>query len=85
MKNSVIAIPYFVITMIVYTLSPIFFEMNDNAYGEGVNLVVSDQNAKTLTYSEQQEEQEQPQIQQLEKKCKSPCSDSSKMCIAMCA
>lgn len=58
MKNSVIAIPSFVITMVVYTISPIFFEMNDNAYGEGVNLVVSDQNAKTLTYSEQQQEQQ---------------------------
>lgn len=84
MKNSVIAIPSFVITIVVYTLNPIFFEMNYNAYGEGVNLVVSDQNDKTLTYSQKQQ-QEQLQIQQVEKKCKSPCSDSSKMCIAMCA
>ena len=51
MNNSVIAIPSFVITTIVYTLSPIFFEMNDNVFGEGVNLVVSDHNAKPLSYS----------------------------------
>ena len=40
MKNPVIAIPSFALTMIVYASSPIFFEMNYNAYGEGVNYIV---------------------------------------------
>ena len=52
MKNSVIAISVFVITMIVYATSPIFFEMNDNAFRERANFV-SDQSAKTLTFSQQ--------------------------------
>ena len=55
-------------------LAPIFFEM-DNAYEEvGANFVVDDD--KTMTYSQQQE---------VEVECKSPCSSSSEMCIAMCA
>ena len=62
--------------MIVYATSPIFFEMNDNAFRERANFV-SDQSAKTLTFSQQ------PQL--LEKDCKSPCPDSAEMCIAMCA
>ena len=82
MKNStVIAIPssyYVVITTIMYALPcPIFFEM-DNAYGEGVNFVVYDNDYdydKTMMYSQQQ----------LETKCKSPCPSAAEMCIAMCA
>ena len=82
MKNStVIAIPssyYVVITTIMYALPcPIFFEM-DNAYGEGVNFVVYDDDYdydKTMMYSQQQ----------LETECKSPCLSSAEMCIAMCA
>ena len=78
MKNSVIVSPsshYVVITtIIVYALlAPIFFEM-DNAYGAGANFVVDDD--KTMTYSQQQE---------VEAECKSPCSSSSEMCIAICA
>ena len=48
----------------------------DNAYEEevGANFVVDDD--KTMTYSQQQE---------VEVECKSPCSSSSEMCIAMCA
>ena len=85
MKKSVIAIPsshYIVITTIVYALlAPIFFEM-DNAYGEGVNFVVADDdNDKTkLTYSQQQQA-----IVELETECKSPCPKSAEMCITMCA
>ena len=81
MKNSVIVSPssshYIVITtIIVYALlAPIFFEM-DNAYGAGANFVVDDNDYKTMTYSQQQE---------VETDCKSPCSSSSEMCIAMCA
>jgi hypothetical protein len=54
-------------------LASIFFEM-DNAYGAGANFVVDDD--KMMTYSQQQE---------VETDCKSPCSSSSEMCIAMCA
>ena len=82
MKNSVIVSPsshYVVITtIIVYALlAPIFFEM-DNAYGAGANFVVDDDDDddKTMIYSQQQE---------VETECKSPCSSSSEMCIAMCA
>ena len=79
MKSPVIAIPssHFVVltTIIVYALlAPIFFEM-DNAYGAGANFVDNDH--KTMTYSQQQQE--------VETDCKSPCSPSSEMCIAMCA
>jgi hypothetical protein len=76
MKNPVIAIPFFVITTIVYAASPIFFEMNANVFG-GANYVISDQNTKAFIHSQQ------PQL--LEKDCKSPCPDSAEMCIAMCA
>ena len=62
-------------TIIVYALLvPVFFEM-DNAYGAGTNFVVD--NDKTLTYSQQQVVET--------KDCKSPCSSSAEMCIAMCA
>ena len=78
MKNSVVSPSshYVVITtIIVYALlAPIFFEM-DNAYGAGANFVVDDD--KMMTYSQQQQE--------VETDCKSPCSSSSEMCIAMCA
>ena len=78
MKNSVIAIQVFVITMIIYAANPVFFEMNANEFGEGVNYIVfPDQSYKTLTYNQQ------PQL--VEKDCKSPCPDSAEMCIAMCA
>ena len=74
MKNSVIAIQSFVITTIIYALLvPVFFEM-DNAFGEEKNFV-DDDNGKT-TYSQQVVET---------KECKSPCSSSAEMCIAMCA
>ena len=59
-------------------LSPIFFEM-DNAYGAEANFVVvddTDDNDKLMmTYSQQQ----------VDTKCKSPCSSSAELCIAMCA
>jgi hypothetical protein len=52
MKNSVIAIQSFVITTIVYALLvPVFFEMENNAFGEEKNIVDND-NDKT-TYSQQ--------------------------------
>jgi hypothetical protein len=78
MKNLVIAtIPVLVITTIVYAAGPLFFEMNDNVFGEGVNYIVSDQSYNTFTYNQQ------PHL--LEKDCESPCPDSAEMCIAMCA
>ena len=76
MNNSVIAIQsFFVITTIVYALLvPVFFEMENNAFGEEKNFV-DDDNDKT-TYSQQIVET---------KECKSPCSSTTEMCIAMCA
>jgi hypothetical protein len=80
MKNPVIAsIPsqYVVITTILYAfLAPIFFEL-DNALGEGESFAVN--NDKTmLTYSQQ------AIIEEIGTACKSPCSKSAEMCIAMC-
>jgi hypothetical protein len=75
MKNSVIAIQSFVITTIVYALLvPVFFEMENNAFVEEKNFV-DDDNDKT-TYSQQLAET---------KECKSPCSSTAEMCIALCA
>ena len=75
MKNSVIAIQSFVITTIVYALLvPVFFEMENNAFVEEKNIVDND-NDKT-TYSQQLAET---------KECKSPCSSTAEMCIALCA
>jgi archaellum component FlaF (FlaF/FlaG flagellin family) len=74
MKNSVIAIQFFVITTIVYAfLVPIFFEI-DNAFGEREYIVDEDANNKVM-YSQQV----------VDTKCKSPCPSSAEMCIAMCA
>ena len=75
MNNSVIAIQSFVITtIIVYALLvPVFFEMENNAFGEEKNFV--DYNNGKTTYSQQVVET---------KECKSPCPSSSEMCIAMC-
>ena len=75
MKNSVNAIQSFVITTIVYALLvPVFFEMENNAFVEEKNFV-DDDNDKT-TYSQQLAET---------KECKSPCSSTAEMCIALCA
>ena len=69
MKKSVIAIPSIVITTLIYALVATTFFEIDNALGES-DFVVDD---KTYT-------------QQLVKtECKSPCSKSLEMCIAMCA
>jgi hypothetical protein len=81
MKNSIIVSPssHFVVitTIIVYALLvPIFFEM-DNAYGAGTNFVV-DNDTTMMTDSQQQQVE-------VDTKCKSPCSSSAEMCIAMCA
>jgi hypothetical protein len=47
MKNSVIAIQSFVITTIVYALlAPIFFEMENNAFGKGEYFVEDDDDNK---------------------------------------
>ena len=73
MENSVIAIQSCVITTIVYALlAPVFFEM-DNTHGERENFVDND---KTM-YSQQ--------VVEVETECKSPCSSSAELCIAMCA
>ncbi len=74
MKNSLIAIQFFVITTIVYAfLVPIFFEIG-NAFGEREYIVDEDANNKVM-YSQQV----------IDTKCKSPCPSSAEMCIAMCA
>jgi hypothetical protein len=74
MKNSVIAIQFFVITIIVYAfLVPIFFEIG-NTFGEREYIVDEDANNKVM-YSQQV----------IDMKCKSPCPSSAEMCIAMCA
>ena len=83
MKNSVIAIQsqqhVVITTTIVYALLvPVFFEMDNNAFGERENFVVTDKTM--MMYS-------QPQQQQLveTKECNSPCPESAEMCIQMCA
>ncbi len=74
MKNSVIAIRFFVITTIVYAfLVPVFFEIG-NAFGEREYIVDEDANNKVM-YSQQV----------IDTKCKSPCPSSAEMYIAMCA
>ena len=76
MKKSVIAIPSIVITSLVYALAvTTFFEMKNNALGEGENFVVDDNDNDKMTYSQQV----------IETQCKSPCPSSAEMCIAMCA
>jgi hypothetical protein len=61
-----------VITPIVYALLVlVFFEMENNAFGEEKNFVDDDE----TTYSQQIVET---------KECKSPCSSTAEMCIAMC-
>ena len=83
MKKSVIAIQSFVITtIIVYALlAPIFFEMENNAFGGETYFVVDDKNnesdKKTMTSDTQQKVET--------KECKSPCPSSAEMCIEMCA
>ena len=75
MKNLVIAIQSSVITTIVYALLvPIFFEMENNAFGEREYIVDEDANNKVM-YSQQV----------IDTKCKSPCPSCAEMCIAMCA
>ena len=75
MKNLVIAIQSSVITTIVYALLiPIFFEMENNAFGDREYIVDEDANNKVM-YSQQI----------IDTKCKSPCPSSAEMCIAMCA
>ena len=49
--------------------------MENNAFGEEKNYFVDDNNDKT-TYSQQVVET---------KECKSPCSSTAEMCIALCA
>jgi uncharacterized protein YxeA len=83
MKKSVIAIQSFVITtIIVYALlAPIFFEMENNAFGGETYFVVDDKNnesdKKTMTSDTQQKVET--------KECKSPCPSSAEMCIEICA
>jgi hypothetical protein len=86
MKKSVIAIqPCVITTILVYALlAPIFFEMDNNAFIEGENdFVVEDNNNSnesdmTMTTSNTQQKVET-------KECKSPCSSSAEMCIEICA
>jgi hypothetical protein len=89
MENSVIAIQSYVITpLIVYALlAPIFFEMDNNALGEGEDFVVNN-NDKTTMMSDSQhtiieEEEEEEEVKTTE--CKSPCPSRAEMCIEICA
>jgi hypothetical protein len=75
MKNSVIAIQSLVITKIVHALLVhIFFEMDNNAFGEREYFVDDDKDQ--MIYNQQVV---------YTKECKSPCPSSAEMCIAMCA
>jgi hypothetical protein len=79
MKNRPIsAIPSsFVLMMaLVYALLAAIFPELDNVSGEGEKFVV-DNESTTMTYS--------PQVKEVETDCKSPCSKSAEICIAMCA
>jgi hypothetical protein len=85
MKKSVIAIqPCVITTIIVYALlAPIFFEMENNAFGEGETyfVVVDDKNNvisdKTMTSDTQQKVET--------KESKSPSPSNAEMCIEICA
>ena len=77
MINFVIAIQsFFVITTRVYALLVhVFFEMDNNAFGEEKNFVDDIDNDKTA-YSQQQ---------LVESECKSPCPSTEEICIEVCA
>ena len=78
MRNSVIAIQSIVITSILHALLvPVFFEMDNNAFGEKGANFVDDDDDKTMMMDNQQ------LLETTE--CKSPCPSSAEMCIAMCA
>ena len=87
MENSVIAIQSYVITpLIVYPLlAPIFFEMDNNAFGEEVGeyfvvaIIANDNEDHQMMYNNQ------PVIEEDTKDCKSPCSSSAEMSIEICA
>ena len=74
MKNSVIAIQSFVITTIVYALLVLYFLKWKTMLLENKTLLMM-VTGKTA-YSQQLVET---------KECKSPCSSTVEMCIAMCA
>lgn len=78
MKNrpiSAILSSYVLIMTLVYALLAAIFLELDNVSGEGEKSVVD--NDKTMTYS--------LQVEEVETDCKSPCSKSAEICIAMCA
>ncbi len=82
MKKSVIAIqPCVITTILVYALlAPIFFEMDNNAFGGEIYFVVDDKNNesdKTMTSNIQQKVET--------KECKSTCPSRAEMCIEICA
>ena len=78
MRNSVIAIQSIVIATILHALLvPVFFEMDNNAFGEKEANFVDDDDDKTMMMYNQQVV--------YTKECKSPCPSSAEMCIAMCA
>jgi hypothetical protein len=78
MKNrsiSAILYSYGLIMTLVYALIADIFPELDNVRGEGDKFVVN--NERTMIYS--------PQVEEVEADCKSPCSKSAEICIAMCA
>ena len=84
MKKSVIAIQSFVITTILMCalLVPIFFEMENNAFGEGETyFVVDDKNNESDKKTMPSDTQQKVETQE----CKSPCPSNAEMCITMCA
>ena len=84
MKNKAVRAiqsSYVIIMTLVYALLATPFFKMDNALGEGETFVVDDNYKPTMmTYIQQQQAMEE-----VETECKSPCSKSSEMCIAMCA
>jgi hypothetical protein len=86
MKKSVIAIQPCVITTILVCalLAPIFFEMENNAFGgegETYFVVVDDKNNESDKKTMPSDTQQKVET----KECKSPCPSSAEMCIEMCA
>lgn len=73
-KSAGITIPYFMITTIVYAVFTISFELDNSL--EKSSAVVDNEDLHKLSSSSSQ---------QVETPCKSPCSPTAEMCIAMCA
>ena len=76
MKKTVITIPSFVITTILYALAATTFFEIYNTLLEGETFIVGVNNADKDKTSAQES---------VETPCKSPCPPTAEMCIQMCA